>query len=79
MAQPEKRFKVGACTASIFVNEVSTGNGKTMMKNVSLQKAYKDKDGQFQHSTSFRANDSPKAILALSKAYEYLLLDDQTE
>ncbi len=79
MAQPEKRFKVGACTASIFVNEVSTGNGKTTMKNVSLQKAYKDKDGQFQHSTSFRANDIPKAILALSKAYEYLVLDDQTE
>ena len=28
MAQPEKRFKVGACTASIFVNEVGTGNDK---------------------------------------------------
>ncbi len=79
MAQPEKRFKVGACTASIFVNEVGTGNGKTAIRNVSLQKTYKDKEGKFQHSTSFRANDIPKAILALSKAYEYLVLDDQAD
>ena len=79
MAQPEKRFKVGACTASVFVNEVSTANGKAAIKNVTLQKAYKDKQGNFQHSTSFRANDIPKAVLALSKAYEYLMLDEQAE
>lgn len=79
MAQPEKRFKVGACTASVFVNEVSTGDGKTAIKSVSLQKTYKDKDGKFQHSTSFRANEIPKAMLALSKAYEYLVLEDQAE
>lgn len=79
MAQPEKRFKVGACTASVFVNEVNTGNGKAAIKNVSLQKAYKDKEGNFQHTTSFRANDIPKAMLALSKAYEYLVLDDHVE
>ena len=27
MTQPEIRFKVGACTAAVFVNQVNTANG----------------------------------------------------
>lgn len=79
MAQPEKRFKVGACTASIFVNEVAGRNGVGILKSVSLQRAYKDKSGNFQHTTSFKANDIPKAILALSKAYDYLVSNEEAE
>lgn len=79
MAQPEKRFKVGACTASVFVNEINTQNGKASIKSVNLQRVYKDKEGNFQHATSFGANDIPKAVLALSKAYEYLVLGQEAE
>ena len=79
MAQPEKRFKAGACTASIFVNEVGTKDGKVAVKSVSLQRTYKDKEGNFQNTGSLRANDIPKALLALSKAYEYLLMGDKAE
>ena len=77
--QPEKRFKVGACTASIFSNEVNTADGKKDLKSVSLQRTYKDKDGSFKHTTSFKVNDIPKAVLALSKAYEYLNVDERAE
>lgn len=76
MAQPEKRFKVGACTASVFANEIAGKEGKATIKSVSLQRTYKDKKGNFQNTTSFGANDIPKAILALSKAYEYLILGE---
>lgn len=62
MVQPEKRFKVGACTASVFGNEIQTEEGKAVVKSVTLQRAYKDKDGNFQHSTSFKANDVLKAF-----------------
>ena len=79
MAQPEKKFKVGACSASIFVNDVNTENGKVTMKSVSLQRAYKDKEGNFQHTTSFKANDIPKAVLALNKAYDYLVSEEKAE
>lgn len=80
MVQPEKRFKVGACTASIFANEVNTAEGTTNLRSVSLQRIYKDKkDGSFKHTSSLKTNDIPKAILALSKAYEYLTLDEKAE
>ena len=52
MSQPEKRFKAGACTASIFANEVLTTDGKVVVKNVVLQRIYKNKDGNFQHNAS---------------------------
>ena len=68
--QPEKRFKVGACSASVFVNEIETVNGKTTLKTVNLQRTYKDKNGEFQHTTSFTVNDIPKAVLALNKAFD---------
>ncbi len=79
MAQPEKRFKVGGCTASVFVNEINTGNGKATVKSVNLQRPYKDKEGNFQHATSFNANDIPKAVLALLKAYDYLSTEEKAE
>ena len=76
MAQPEKKFKCGACSASVFVNEVKTADGMVPTKTVSLQRAYKDKDGNFQHTTSFKDNDIPKAVLALTKAYDYLVSEE---
>ncbi len=79
MVKPEKKFKAGACSASIFVNEVETGAGIITVKNVSLQKTFKDKEGNFQSNSSFGINDIPKAILALKKAYEYLVLESGTQ
>ena len=79
MAQPEKKFKCGACSASVFVNQVKTADGMVPMKSVSLQRAYKDKDGNFQHTTSFKDNDIPKAVLALTKAYDYLVSEEKGE
>jgi hypothetical protein len=79
MAQPEKKFKVGACTASVFANEIYSGSGKGIVKSVALQRTYKDKSGQFQNTSSFGLNDIPKAMLALSKAYEYLAMSERAE
>ena len=72
MAQPEKKFKVGACSAAVFANQVNTADGKAVVKNVVLQRTYRDNNGDFQHTTSFRVNDIPKAVLALNKAHGYL-------
>ncbi len=72
MAQPEKRFKSGAITASVFANEVKRNNGTAIMKSVVLQRTYKDNDGNWQHTNSFGINDIPKAKLVLSKAFEYM-------
>ncbi|MDY6988925.1 MAG: hypothetical protein SWQ30_12815 [Thermodesulfobacteriota bacterium] len=76
MAKPEKRFRCGGCEAAVFENEIARGGQTIRLKKVSFQKRYKDSDGEWKSTTSLDQNDIPKAILALSKAYEYLVLAD---
>jgi len=76
-SMPEKIFKAGPCSASVFANEITTMNGKATVKSVSLQRAYLGKEGNFKSTNSFRADDLPKAVLALTRAYEYLVLEEK--
>ena len=73
--QPEKKFSTGAISATIWQNEGKTKAGESAVyKTVSLQRSYKDKNGQWKTTASFRVSDLPKASVVLSKAYEYLVL-----
>ena len=77
MAKPEKRFQSGGIEASIFENEVQQ-NGKTLkIKKVAFQKRYKSAQG-WKTTYSLDINDIPKAVLVLSKAYEFLVLSLDT-
>ena len=51
--KPEKVFRVGSVSASVFVNKIDTENGKREIRNVNLQRRYKDGDGEWQSSSSF--------------------------
>ena len=73
MAKPETVFKVGAVRASIFRNIIQHAGQSVALPKVVLEVRYKDKTGQWQGTNSLSLNDLPKAILALQKAFEYLL------
>jgi hypothetical protein len=70
MVQPEKRFKAGMCSASIFANKVKGGD---VFRSVQVQKAYKAADGSYRYTSSFTREDIPRVLFLLRKAYEYLL------
>jgi hypothetical protein len=73
MAKPEIVFKVGAVRASIFRNTIQK-NGKLIpLPKVVIEVRYKDKTGQWNGTNSLSVNELPKAILALQKAFEYLM------
>ena len=72
MVDPEKIFKVGACRATVFRNEIMKNGKKLYLPKVVFQVRYKDKDGNWKGTSSMSINDLPKAILAMQKAYEYL-------
>ena len=73
MAKPEKRFRCGGCEAAIFENEIGKG---VKVKKVSFQKRYKTTEGEWKSTYSLDVNDLPKAVLALSKAYEHIVLNE---
>ncbi len=75
---PEKKYKSGGVTASIFKNTVKDKKSgeETEYSTVVLERCYKDKDGNWQNTNSFRLNDLPKAALVLNQAYQQLSLKD---
>ena len=75
MKQPEKKFKAGAVSATIWKNNSDKGD----FSSIQLDRAYKDKDNSWKHTNSFNAADLPKAIMVLNKAYEYLVVKDKDE
>jgi hypothetical protein len=74
---PEKKFSTGAISATIWKNSGKSKAGQDVeYRTITLQRRYKDKNGQWQTSASLRVNDLPKAALVMNKAYEYLVLRD---
>jgi len=73
MSKPEISFKVGAVRAAIFRNTLQRGTGTVSIGKVVLEVRYRDKDGQWKSTHSMSANEVPKAVLALQKAYDYLM------
>ena len=79
MSQPEIVFRHGTCSAAVFENEYKRGSDAFSVKSVAFQHSYRDKNGQWQNGGSLRANDIPKAILVLNKAYEYVTSNTRDE
>lgn len=74
--QPEKKFKAGAVSATIWLNKGQKGDEEVEYKTITLERNYTDKDGKWHSTNSFRITDLPKASLVLQKAYEYLTLHE---
>lgn len=79
MAKPEITFKVGAVRASVFRNIIEKNGRSIPLPKVVIEVRYKDKTGQWNGTNSLSLNDLPKAVLALQKAFEYLVEHKQPE
>jgi len=71
--QPEKKFRAGAVSATVWGNSVEKDGKQATYNSVSMERSYKDKEGNWQSTNSFRTNDLPKLALVAQKAYEYVL------
>lgn len=74
MTKPERTFKIGAVSASVFLNEGDEGPFRT----ITLQRRYKKGDS-WESSSSFTASNAPAAIAVLHKALDYLLDQPDSE
>jgi hypothetical protein len=73
---PEKKFKAGAVTATVWKNDRQRATGETFSYHtISLDRRYKDQAGKWKTASSLRLQDLPKAALVLQEAYRYLVLN----
>ena len=75
--KPEKKFRAGGVSVTIWNNPSSAGEQQTY-KTVTFERSYKDKDSAWKTTHSLRVNDLPKAQVILGKAYEYLVIGEQS-
>jgi len=72
--RPVAKFKAGQVSAAIWENEVTTKTGRqvTMLK-ATVERRYKDRDGQWKSSSSFARNEIPLVIYCLHKSFEHII------
>jgi hypothetical protein len=63
----------GQVSAAIFENEISVNGRKVTVLKATVQKRYKDKDGNFKSSASFSKQELPFAIFCLEKCFEKMI------
>jgi hypothetical protein len=72
---PEKKFRAGAISATIWLNQATAKDGKLVQyRTISIERAYKDKSDEWKYTNSFRVGDLPKASLVLDEAFKHLVL-----
>jgi len=73
---PEKKFRVGRVSATIWKNTSTKDEKEVVFYSVAIEKNYTDKDDKWQTTSSYNAEDLPKVSLLSKKAYEYIAFKD---
>ena len=68
---PEKVFRIGFVSASVFVHEVDSDGSKRSIRSVSVQKRYHDGD-EVKYTSSFNLNELPQAIRVPQLAQQHV-------
>jgi len=68
---PEKVFRIGHVSASIFLNDASSEGSSRSFRSVNVQRSYRDGD-ETKFSSSFTLADLPTAIRVMQLAQQYV-------
>jgi len=70
--KPEKVFRIGYVSASVFARDVEIDGTKRTLRSVNVQKRYLDDDGDAKYTSSFGLGELPQAIRCLQLAQQYV-------
>jgi len=73
--KPVYKIRVGGIEVAVWENK-SSGTNNGTFETISMHRNYKDKNNDWQTTATLRTGDIPKAVLALQKAYEKIVLKE---
>lgn len=76
---PVKKFSAGSVSCALWENEATVNGRKMTLLKATLDRRYKDKDGQWKRSGSFGRNEIPQAIYCLLQAYAAMVSEASEE
>ena len=69
--RPEKVFRIGYVSASVFAHEVQTEDGSRTIRSVNIQKRYMD-GTEVRYTSSFSLPELPQALRVLQLAASWV-------
>ena len=82
MSKPEKKFKCGPISASIWAEAKTVEGEMVQFYSININRIYKknnddndNDDGEWKYTNRFRAEDLPKVALVANEAYKYIRLN----
>ena len=70
--QPEHVVRIGPISVSIFANTRERDGEKTVVRNVKLQRRFKDAEGEWKSNASFTLGELAVAQAVLRLAFDYV-------
>jgi len=70
---PIAKFKAGQTSSAVWENQIQVKGQSITILKATVQRRYKDQDGNWQSSGSFSRNEIPLAIYCLQKAFEKII------
>jgi hypothetical protein len=70
---PVAKFKAGQVSSAVWENQIQVKGAKVTVLKATVQRRYKDKDGDWKSSGSFSRNEIPLAIHCMQKAFEKII------
>ncbi|MBC8288794.1 MAG: hypothetical protein H8E37_00600 [Planctomycetes bacterium] len=69
--RPEKVFRIGFVSASVFAHKVDSEEGTRTIRSVSIQKRYRDGE-DVKYTSSFNLAELPLALRVIELAQHYV-------
>ena len=74
---PIAKFKAGQISSALWENEIEVKGKTVTILKATVQRRYKDKDGNWQSASGFGKNDLPKLALVVNKSFEFLAMSER--
>lgn len=73
MAQPVAKFRAGQISCALWENEAKVNGRIVELLKATVERRYKNDQGEWKSSGSFSRNEIPLAIYCLQKAFEHMI------
>lgn len=76
--KPVQKFRAGGVSCAIWQNELRVGNVTRPVLKCTVERRYKDTNGEWKNTGSFGRSDIPLLLFCLERAFEYIINDSNT-
>jgi len=76
--RPLAKIRAGSVSCALWENQINVNGTPKAILKASIERRYKDKDGDWQSSASFGRSEIPLAIFCLARAFDKIINEETT-